>query len=141
MNSVIEESSHKVGVSARALTPEDAAASGTTSSRAPGHSKSPSALDIRTPRSTLEKAATIKQRPRRNRLPCQRSSTSPTAPDRLDAMLNHAHQEALALAATTTFPDLFLPCLLEEKTHQARAYAARQEQVWESSRDILCMAV
>ena len=59
---------------------------------------------------------------------------------RLDSLLHHAQREAAALAATTPFPDLFLPCLLEEKVRQAHLYAARQQQVWQVSQEIRCLA-
>jgi hypothetical protein len=35
------------------------------------------------------------------------------------------------------FPDLFLPCLLQEKLAQAQRYTERQEQLWDQSHGIL----
>jgi hypothetical protein len=44
-------------------------------------------------------------------------------------LLRQAVQEADALAATTPFPDLFLPVLAEEKVRSASLWSERQKQI------------
>ena len=43
--------------------------------------------------------------------------------------LEHARREALSLAWSTGFPQLVLPCLLEEKFHKANQYWTRQIEI------------
>jgi hypothetical protein len=85
----------------------------------------------------------VSKKQRRKRLvsPCPELPHPSLGQKRLEAMLDHARQEAEALAAATPFPSLVLPCLLEEKLDEARHYAARQQQVWQDSHNILCLAV
>jgi hypothetical protein len=95
------------------------------------------------PRITVTSRESLSKKQRRKRvvLPCAELPHPSVRQKRLADMLDHARQEAEALAATTPFPSLLLPCLLEEKLDQARIYAARQQQVWQASRDILCLSV
>jgi hypothetical protein len=135
MNIIVEETPQEEGAPARER------AFKASLPRSTQHSKPAPAAEHQRHVAKTEKVSTNRTRGGVCLLPCTAFSKPPIGPEPLAAMLNHARQEAKALAAATSFPDLFLPCLLQEKTHQARAYAARQEQVWKESRDILCMAV
>jgi hypothetical protein len=44
-------------------------------------------------------------------------------------LLSHAVREADAIAATTLFPNLFLPVLAEEKVRSASAWSNRQRMI------------
>jgi hypothetical protein len=54
-----------------------------------------------------------------------------------NAPLRRAANEAAALAWTTCVPLLLFPALFEEKVATALVQAARQEEIWERSRELL----
>jgi len=60
-----------------------------------------------------------------------------TADPALNAPLRRAANEAAALAWSTSLPLLLFPVLFEEKVRTALFQAARQEYIWERSRELL----
>lgn len=66
-----------------------------------------------------------------------RLPTPQQPPDSLAAVLERARHEAIALAWSTNFPLLVLPCLKEELEHRAADYFGRQNRVRADSQEAL----
>jgi len=71
------------------------------------------------------------------RLTAERLEGFPSAAG--NASVRRAANEAAALAWTTPYPLLVFPALFEEKVEASRLVAARQEQVFERSRELLAL--